>query len=117
MSNFADFDRYCDEHDIKDDEVGAAFAAWLPTNQLAGTANVNKCLTTRRRRRRINLMFHVFAYDSYYPEGFFGDYHGSFRTLEAAVQCVTTGSASKYESSVIVTENAEGTLVAVEDYG
>jgi hypothetical protein len=26
---YADFDRYCDEHDIKPGEEPAAFAAWL----------------------------------------------------------------------------------------
>lgn len=29
MSGFEDFDRYCEEHDITDDEVPAAFAAWM----------------------------------------------------------------------------------------
>jgi hypothetical protein len=29
MADFSDFDRYCDEHDIKPGEEPAAFAAWL----------------------------------------------------------------------------------------
>lgn len=62
-------------------------------------------------------MFHVFADDRYYPQGFFGDYQGSFKALEGAVECVTTGSASKYDSAVIVTENEEGQLDAVEGWG
>jgi hypothetical protein len=29
MINLSDFDRFCDEHNIKDHELGQAFAAWL----------------------------------------------------------------------------------------
>lgn len=29
MSDFSDFDRYCDEHNIQSGEEPAAFAAWL----------------------------------------------------------------------------------------
>ena len=29
MSDFSDFDRYCDEHNIQPGEEPAAFAAWL----------------------------------------------------------------------------------------
>ena len=31
---FADFDRYVEEHNIKDNELGAAFGAWL--NKVSG---------------------------------------------------------------------------------
>lgn len=34
MDAFADFDRYCDEHDIKPGEEPSAFAAWL--NEMTG---------------------------------------------------------------------------------
>ena len=29
MSDFDDFDSFVEKHQIKDDELGAAFAAWL----------------------------------------------------------------------------------------
>jgi hypothetical protein len=56
--------------------------------------------------------YHLFCMDFYYPSGGLGDYKGSFDTAEDAFKA---GHAMRHDFFEVVTQDADGDLVEVEE--
>ena len=60
-------------------------------------------------------MYHVFAFDQYYPTGGIQDYKGSFETLEEAKEDLNIHWLKNYNWAEILTEK-EGILECIYEY-